>query len=70
MKSIGKSLAGILKPFGVKAKNPRIEGERVRGYERTDLEPIWERYCTSLKQSLSPFPDSDVPHVPSAVNLL
>ena len=36
-KAIGKSLARMLKPFCVKAKKFRIEGEQVRGYERADL---------------------------------
>jgi hypothetical protein len=44
-KSIGKSLARILKPFGVRAKKFRIDGEQVLGYERADLEPVWRRYC-------------------------
>jgi uncharacterized protein DUF3631 len=45
-KAIGKSLARILKPFGVKAKRIWIDDARVRGYERVDLEPIFERYCS------------------------
>ena len=45
-RAIGKSLAKILKPFGVKAKKFRIDYEQVRGYERTDLEPVFQRYCT------------------------
>jgi hypothetical protein len=47
-KAIGKSLAKILRPFGVRVKKFRIEGEQVRGYERVDLEPVWERYCTPV----------------------
>src|SRR5262249_19761837 len=68
-KSIGKSLAGILKPFGVKAKNFRIEGEAVRGYERADLEPVWEHYCTQINDANPSFRYSDVADVASVVNL-
>ena len=37
-------LARILKRFGVKPKQLRIDGKKERGYERGDLEPVWERY--------------------------
>jgi Protein of unknown function (DUF3631) len=38
-RAIGKSLAKVLKPFGVKAKKFRIDYEQVRGYERADFRP-------------------------------
>jgi hypothetical protein len=68
-KAIGKSLARVLKPFKVKAKKFRIEGEQVRGYERTDLEPVWERYCTPINNTHELSSDLDVLDVPRSVSL-
>jgi hypothetical protein len=59
-KVIGKSLAKILKPFGVRAKKFRIDGEQVRGYECLDLEPVWERYCTPSNVAHAETSDLDV----------
>ena len=43
-KSLGAKLARELHDFGVKP-GMAFDGERsFRGYERTDLEPVWERY--------------------------
>lgn len=66
-KAIGKSLARMLKPFCVKAKKFRIEGEQVRGYERADLEPVWERYCTPIKNAQADSCDLDVLDVSRSV---
>jgi Protein of unknown function (DUF3631) len=66
-KVIGKSLAKILKPFGVKAKKFRIDGEQVRGYERVDLDPVFERYCTPIKVGKPQSSDLDVLDVSASV---
>ncbi len=68
-KTIGKSLARILKPFGVKAKKFRIDGEQVRGYERANLGPVWERYCTPTNIALAQSGDLDVLDVSPSINL-
>jgi hypothetical protein len=68
-KAIGKSVARILKPFSVKAKKFRINGEQVRGYERADLEPVWERYCTSIDNTYALSGDLDVLDVSCSVRL-
>jgi hypothetical protein len=68
-KAIGKSLAGLLKPFSVKAKKFRIDGEQVRGYERVDLEPVWGRYCTSINNAHALSGDLDVLDVSCSVRL-
>jgi hypothetical protein len=66
--SIGRSLARILKPFGIKAKRIWIGDDRIRGYERTNLAPIWERYCPP-RNSTSVFSDAlSVPAAQSYVN--
>ena len=64
-RSIGKSLARILKPFGVKAKKFRIKGEQIRGYDRSDLELVWERYCRSINSTRALSGDLDVSDVPA-----
>src|SRR6266480_7661020 len=66
-KAIGKSLARILKPFGVRAKKFRVDGEQVRGYERVDLEPVWERYCTPINNTHADSSDLDVLDVSPSV---
>jgi hypothetical protein len=66
-KVIGKSLAKILKPFGVKAKKFRLDGEQVRGYERIDLHPVFERYCTPIDVGKPESPDVDVLDVSPSV---
>jgi hypothetical protein len=68
-KAIGKSLARILKPFSVKAKKFRIDGEQVRGYERVDLEPVWVRYCPSINNGLALSGDLNVLDVSRSVRL-
>jgi hypothetical protein len=66
-KVVGKSLAKILKPFNVKAKKFRLNGEQVRGYERTDLDPIFLRYCTPIAVGKPESPDLDVLDVSPSV---
>jgi hypothetical protein len=66
-KVIGKSLAKILKPFGVKAKKFRIDGEQMRGYERVDLDPVFGRYCTPVKVGKPQSSDLDVLDVSPSV---
>jgi hypothetical protein len=45
--AVGRSLAKILRKFDRKIRTQpmRIEGEVVKAYKRSNLEPIWERYC-------------------------
>ena len=66
-KVIGKSLAKLLKPFGVKAKKFRIEGEQMRGYDRTDLDPVFERYCAPINVVKPQSTDLDVLDVSASV---
>jgi hypothetical protein len=66
-RAIGKSLAKILKPFGVKAKKFRIDYEQLRGYERADLDPVFERYCTSVNVTKPQSSDLDVLDVSPSV---
>lgn len=66
-RAIGKSLAKILKPFGVKAKKFRVDGEQVRGYERVDLDPVFERYCSPIEVVKPESPDLDVLDVSPSV---
>ncbi len=40
-----RQLARLMGPFGVKPKQLRKNDEKVRGYERGDLEEAWERYA-------------------------
>lgn len=42
-----RGLSSLLKPFGVKPQQWRSGSERIRGYARADLEPVWEQYCPS-----------------------
>jgi hypothetical protein len=49
-----------LKPFGVRAKKFRIDGEQVLGYERADLEPVWRRYCPPTSNAHTDSSDLDV----------
>jgi len=37
-------LAGLLKPYGIKSGNVRVNGEVLRGYTRADFEESWKRY--------------------------
>lgn len=59
-------IARILRPFQVRPKRLRIEGETagVRGYERADLEDAWERYVPS---DLEP-PETQAPRPPHSQN--
>ena len=52
-----------LKETGKKA----IDGEQVRGYERVDLEPVWERYCTPINNTHADSSDLDVLDVSPSV---
>jgi hypothetical protein len=67
-KAVGKSLARILRPFGVKAKKFRIDGEQVRGYERAELQRVWDRYCTPTNNAHANCSDLDVLDVSPSVN--
>ena len=53
-----RQLACELGRFGVKPKQLRIDGEKVRGYERGDLEEAWERYAPEEGSSTHPATDS------------
>jgi hypothetical protein len=68
-KVIGKSLARILKPFGVKAKKFRIDGEQVRGYERAELQRVWDRYCPPTNIAHPETTDLDVLDVSPSITL-
>jgi hypothetical protein len=64
-KSIGKSLAGILKPFGIKKHQMRIDGAKVKGYERADFAPVWDRYCVRINNADDNSGILEVAEVPS-----
>jgi hypothetical protein len=68
-KVTGKWLAKVLKPFGVKTNKFRVDGQQVRGYERLDLEPVWERYCTPIAALPAKSTDVDVSDVSSSVTV-
>jgi hypothetical protein len=58
--AVGRSLAKILRKFDPKIRTQpmRIDDQVVKAYKRSELEPIWERYCPSASP-LSP-PKSDL----------
>ena len=64
-KSIGKSLAGILKPFSIKKHQMRIDGAKVKGYERTDFASVWDRYCVRINNADDNSSILEVAEVPS-----
>jgi hypothetical protein len=66
-KAIGKSLAKILKPFGVRAKKFRIDDQQVRGYERADFELVWKRYCPPINAAYAKSADLDVSDASASV---
>lgn len=37
-------LAKLLKPFGIRPRQHKLDGEKVRGYARSDFVDVWERY--------------------------
>ena len=39
-----KQLASLLKPFGIRSKDLRIDGENRKGYEAADFQDAWERW--------------------------
>jgi len=47
------ALAELLKPFGIKPKQMRIRGQKVRGYERSKFEEAWTRYLEPEPSHLS-----------------
>jgi Protein of unknown function (DUF3631)/CHC2 zinc finger len=61
-KVIGKSLARMLKAFGIRVRQLRIDGEKEKGYDRADFEPVWQRYCKPLATPVAA--EIDVPEVP------
>ena len=63
MKSIGKSLAEILKGFKLKPKPFKVGGGTVRGYLREDFEPVWASYCTANNGQCLVSGNSDVTDV-------
>lgn len=63
-------LAKILRPFGIEPKQLWIDGRNERGYQRSDLEPVWARYLSPLPNTpptdprtldARPDPSSDQP---------
>ena len=42
-----RGLSKLLKPFKVRSRQMKVEGAKVRGYKRSDLEPVWARYHIS-----------------------
>ena len=53
-----QQLATLLRHFDVRPRQMKIDGKKVRGYERADLEEVWERYTPAQA------PDSDAPSAP------
>jgi hypothetical protein len=53
MKAMGKCLAKTLKKFGLQPGLMRIDGsDPVKGYQRSDFEPVWSAYCPSSPNRL------------------
>ncbi len=44
---LARDLAKRLKPFGVKSKKVKVEGDSLQGYHRDDLGDAWARYLPS-----------------------
>jgi hypothetical protein len=55
-----RDLARRLKPFGVKSKTVKIDGESLKGYHRDDLEDAWIRYLPGVGEPPSPASPSPV----------
>ena len=51
-----QQLATLLRHFDVRPGQMKIDGKKVRGYERADLEETWDRYLTPAQ-----VPASDAP---------
>jgi putative DNA primase/helicase len=51
-----RALATLLSPFGIRPKQIRLGDRVVRGYERSDFDDAWSRYCP---QVLHPLQASD-----------
>ena len=45
----------------MRPRQMKIDGKKVRGYERADLEEVWERYTPAQA------PDSDAPSAPGTL---
>jgi hypothetical protein len=39
-----RALAGLLRPYGVRPRDVKLDGITRKGYYRADLWPVWERY--------------------------
>lgn len=54
-----RSLAGLLRPYGVRPRDVKLDGTTRKGYYRADLWPVWERYghpsATSATSATSQF---------------
>lgn len=53
-----RGLAKLLRRFDVRPKQLRVGEEKVRGYDRVDLEDVWGRYLSGPKVPDSPVPAS------------
>jgi hypothetical protein len=51
-----RSLAKLLRPYGIKSKNVRVGTEQAKGYERADLADAWRRYSDAPASQASQRP--------------
>jgi hypothetical protein len=40
----GVELSNLLKPFGIRPDQFRLDGEKVRGYDVAEFQDVWARY--------------------------
>jgi hypothetical protein len=49
-----RELAALLRPYGIRSKNVRINERQAKGYERADMEDAWLRYVPAVPPSQEP----------------
>jgi hypothetical protein len=59
-----RDLARLLRPFGVRSKKVKVDGESLQGYHRDDLEDAWARYLPDAGNPDAEGPDPGEPAEP------